>query len=103
MAKNPLNCDWMNYDVDVEEFPSEKDEDSPWDMITMEELEDYWPVWQTLLVTNGRISAFNNAALGTYRWMRGCQYLAHLRQYEVMQNQVCRGKKVPLLWSTLIE
>ena len=50
--------------------------------------------WQTPLVTNGRISAFNNIALGTYRWKRGCQYLEHLRQYEVMENQVLKKKRV---------
>ena len=54
-AKNPLDCDDMKYDVNVDEFPSEKDQNSPWEMITMEELDDYRPVWQTPLLSNGRI------------------------------------------------
>ena len=101
-AKNPLDCDDMKYDVNVDEFPSEKDQNSPWEMITMEELDDYRPLWQTPLVTNGRISAFNNIALGTYRWKRGCQYLEHLRQYEVMENQVLKKKKLGELQIRLI-
>ena len=89
MATNPMDCEGMDYEIDVTDFPSEKETaNSEWTMLLLEELEDLLRNLGTPRVTRGRKSSFNNISLGTYRWLRGCQYVEHLRQFEVLQSQV---------------
>ncbi len=83
MATNPMDCQDMDYEVDVTDFPSEKEAaNSEWTMLTLEELAELLSELGIPQVTRGRNSSFNNISLGTYRWLRGCQYVEHLRQYE---------------------
>ena len=78
-----MDCEDMDYDIDFTDFPSEKEAaNSEWTMLPLEELEDLLRELGTPKVTRGRKSSFNNISLGTYRWLRGCQYVEHLRQFE---------------------
>ena len=81
MATNPMDCEDMEYDIDVIDFPSEAGS-SEWDMLLLEDLDDLLRELGVQQVTRGSKSAFNNISLGTYRYLRGCQYVEHLRQYE---------------------
>ena len=91
LAYNPMTAENLGYGVNVQEFPS--DDDPDWESIAMEELDQRRKDWNlpTLIQNTEKEKladkALNNLALGNYRWLRGSQYIVHLKQYEVLEEE----------------